>query len=425
MPDPNKLASFLQRTQKAMQDAVTRGSQAEVDQYENFLDRGNALGERLLGAQGPQGGAGQQGAAGSNLPSPPQDQSQGPPQLMDSGAQKGPTDMRGKLVTDPVASLSDNRDQETNPFTLAGVGKPQSSLQQLTNGIPKAPVTSYAGTNSSSPSAATPPPSGGNSMGLRGLLPSAGDWSLPKVDTSKLGLSGMLPGMGSQSSTAAPWTTPGWPGTGDVRKATAPSAAYGSEENPIQGSGGPGQEQYGDPETKVSLDDVLKNTQNNPDIQAELLKLKNSLGDKPQFFTLENLAMLLLMGAPKAYSHFKGELGDWQKNNMAIDQLGLQYKVGKAGDASKMAHWAQQSKDANAATAATLLPHIVSSKQAPMKDEMNDIAGEMRTIINSNPGFQYKAGDPITTRLEALKKRYDELAAGSAGVADNAYKQGK
>lgn len=96
MPDLNKLKSFMERTQRALQSATDAGDQASVDQYEQFLDRANSVAERAVA--GPQGQPGATGKPGSNLPQPPQEA----PQLM-APVSKIEADIEGESMPPPGA----------------------------------------------------------------------------------------------------------------------------------------------------------------------------------------------------------------------------------------------------------------------------------------------------------------------------------
>ncbi len=418
MPDLGRLKDFLERTQRAMQTSVDNGDQQGVDQYENFLDRATAVAERHLGQQGPAGQEGPQGLAGL-APKPQQDA----PQLMagdDPGPQNGPF----KTLVGGAESLGQDRDGETsNPFTLAGVGKPNSALNTMVNGVPNAPKTNAKADRSTYPAftpPTAPPMTGGR---VKWHLPAMRD--LPVIGPPLMAYDALMATPAAQSAAQ---------GVQDIGEELDPSLKanlgkpYVKPDDefvkPDQYPAYPGTAQPNDPEVKISLDDALKNTSANPDIQAELAKLKAQLGDKPHFFTLENLAMLLLMGAPRAYGHFKGELHDWKKSNMAIDQMGLQYQFGKAGDKNKQLNHDADLKQKREATAAGLLPHIVTAKQKPVLDQMNALKGEMNTIIQANPGFQFKEGDPITIRLQALQQKYEDLKDTADDIAGQSYDKG-
>lgn len=420
MPDPKRLASFLQRTQQAMQDAVTKGDQQSVDQYENFLDRGNALGEKMVGMAGPGGQQGPTGLAGMTPPgdTPP------PPQL---GASNAPPEGHVNTLVGGTPPIADDRNGETaNPFTLAGVGKPQSTLDQIMKGVPKAPPTVYSGPTNADTSGYVPKDPSAPPGRATWRLPTFGEFGKAAFPGLYAAGKALMPS-DSQASELSQ-------GVQDIGESMDPSlkanlgqpyhepqleldSKRGTSDNP-----GVGQEQFGDPETKLSLDDALKNTQDKPDIQAELLKLKQQLGNKPTFFTLENLAMLLLMGAPKTYAHFKGSEDDWKKSNMAIDQMGMQYQFGKAGDATKAAHFAQDEKLRRDELNSRERHNIASTQQKPILDEMKDIKSQMRTIM-MNPSFDPgKPDSPLMKMLTQLQFDYQGKADEANGVPSTVYK---
>ena len=340
MPDPKRLHSFLGRTQNWLQRSMDEGDQDATNYYEMLMDRGSQVAERMLqqqtamtpsgqmpveagqGTQGPGQGFPQLGRVQQYTPpqeqfvqgnqhaplainpqvSPPQQAA--PPQAPVSPAQASP----------PPAMMKSWQDTATQPFVdLASINSPtkglQLDLQQEVRGTQATPPQfgnfMGGGMNKSLVPNTQPAPakdsgfmnpwtrmSGDDYSGFGSMTKPGGALSpLPSLTKEQLMPQAKLPQM----------KTP--PPSAEV------DAVYEGPREVIN----PEQSQLTKYDTdlefkkRIDMMGQVKQVAKDPFEQEFLKRVERELGKKPSFFTFETLAMLLLMGAPRAYQNFQNQ----------------------------------------------------------------------------------------------------------------------
>jgi hypothetical protein len=176
-----------------------------------------------------------------------------------------------------------------------------------------------------------------------------------------------------------------------------------------------------DEETRRTILENAAKTAPQDDIKIALEKMRQDLRQKPHL-NLETIAMMLLMGAPKAYAHLKGEQERWQGSQQHLNELGLQYQFGKAGDKAKSDwHDAQNKMELQKAQYA-LLPHAVQAKQEPIIKQMDARSHELDEIIR-NPAYDEKdMANPQVARAKQLRSEIEQLQQAASDIAAGAYR---
>lgn len=443
MPDPKRLASFLQRTQRAMQDAVDRGDQAGVDQYENFLDRGNALGERMLGRNNQQ--------SVSNLPQAPQE----PPQLGaagpsgpegDSGTPGGaPTSphefQRGSLVA-PEDAANVNGSKIANDIAQESApSKYSSPLQQMINGVPRAnkaqinaPLGPQDFSVSGPPQPYNPaplPPVEDNPFTLSNILDKAASYgeliAMPAVSATRTFLNSKA-GQAFRPVNAAKDLASG------VSDAVARAKAMFSD-NPLMataamGSGASPTRRTPAPVTGTSVSDPeytpgpMIDTSKPSNIHDEETRpeaapksyltvnpnFRNPDDQEPKFFTLHRLAQILLTGAPSAVRSYDREKEGFEQRQYAKENRAYQSQQHKQDQGWHMQVQAMKDKIESQKAYAALIPPMVREQaraylnEADLKNKQIDALNRQIPPPDANDPRLIKLQGEVNSALDEARK---------------------
>lgn len=174
-----------------------------------------------------------------------------------------------------------------------------------------------------------------------------------------------------------------------------------------------------DPSFKQRIDMMgeVKKVAKDPFEQEFLKRVERELGQKPSFFNFETLAMLLLMGAPRAYQNFKSKEAFYNQGKLGIakemraegrdktrvdNRLEVERMRGELQ--TKLAHFA-------------LRPKMVNDKMAPHLQEAKSISGQIQAIERQIP-----APEPGDARILQLQQRMAAALEAAAAVEQELYK---
>lgn len=430
MPDPAKLKSFLERTQRAMQDAVSRGDQKGVDQYEQFLDRANNVGMRMLG-QGGQGGLSQM--APSQTPQTPQ--------LMagEEPTSKIESDFEGETMPPPGAKpvrKPDPADSALNEIlglgkhnafeaqkadTLGSIDKTLGFMDEM-NADRKTLADAKridSGTGwfpdidlalEQAKKIQSPPPDyrrmaavGGGGMPQVGApvqeAPQAVADTMANADNGFLATLG-----GALGGKAAP-----------PKEVNAPPIP---ETNPEEGPVSTDWKPLGTPETTgPSSEELYKYTQGPANPNAEAEKAAAQYGEEPKFFSLHRLAQILLTGAPSAVRSFDQEKAAYEGRKFHTNERMATEKRADKDQSWRMQVQSMKDKVESQKAMATLLPHAAREQARPYLQAAESASkriGDMMRMIPPPP--------PEDPRWGRFEREYNENLQRANEVTEAAFK---
>lgn len=375
MPDPAKLKSFLDRTTKAMQDAVDRGDQAGVDQYEKFLDRANAVGERLIGQQGPQGQPGPKGLAGVVPP-----EQEAPPTLQPPTS-KIQQDIEGESMPPPGAKKP-SQAAEYEAWALKHQQDTPDTLHKYLFGDRQ--PTPPALTDTQTPAQVMQGTSAG--MGFGG----------PTYDAVTPALQVLQKGLDAPSNLMNMINPGVKPAINAPPNASLVTPAVDPEEGPV--ANGP---YLGTPDTTGPSSDELYKTTLGAGYGKQDAKPDGM--EEPKFFSLHRLAQILLTGAPSAVRSFDQEKGRYDNRKNQLEDRKYMAGVRQQDQTWHAQVQAMKDKTESQKAMATLLPHLAREKARPFllaADKASTRMGDMMRMIP--PPAQ---DDP---RMLALQREVDE-----------------
>lgn len=349
MPDLERIRDFLGRTQKWLQKSMDSGDQQGSSYFEGLMDRGGQLAERAM----------QQRTANSYAPV----------HTGDGSAYPRPAPPLGRVMMDSVQQGRYNPDEQYNvqsqepPTSPAQAVTPPTPAVQMppqqytTSGQPLGPQVQGMPKN---PFDVTSINQGDKIMmdlnqEVTGKGDSVSDWLFGEgkfqgqpYKTPDAGNLNKIEGPANKAepkSFAQSWmnmeglSTDNWAGNdpapfsklpkpGDVaakiveqglnpskptKVVNAPPPVSKPGELPIRDISGEPEvmpsKYEADPSFRERIDMMgsVKKTATDPFEKEFLTRVERELGKKPSFFTFETLAMLLLMGAPRAYQNFQNQ----------------------------------------------------------------------------------------------------------------------
>lgn len=429
MVDLPRLQSFLKRTVTALQRAQKDGDVEGVERYSGFLDRANKLAEVGLSQQAPP----------PELPMPQEQtpEQEAVPMLM---AGPGPGDPPGvvnsaqetqipplpKITTEPTPTPASGFNfgkespalmaerQATDKFMDLYLPKPEKPTMSGEMGQAAAPLDQFSDTN-----VMTKPPAElpkivkqglaaasflGNPVGTLGAaaLKSAGETLLPAIpEVAKSGLdeAGALFGIQPSAPSNAKIGPEQYHNmkTGEVTPfppAEMPQEDVNPTAEDVAGYSGT------DPDNLLNSIKPV-----NDEEAANIAEIQRRAGAEPEWLTLENLVVMLLMGAPATMSKVMSERRDWrQLVNSIVGEQKAEKRYTADKEESRRRHeermGLEQDKFAHEQKKTVL--------DALTKDEAEALKGA-RTIVNK-PLADEKNED-YQQAMAALRKKLAELQA--------------
>ncbi len=361
MVDPMKLQSFLSRTMSALKKAEEAGDMENMDRYSGYLDRSKPLVEKAVAqpqqAQNiSQDPTMKQDAGNQQLGAPPpapmaQPQAQpqaAPPVAMPQGSMGTP----GPAA--PPASAG--WDTLMNKLPQSGFSSPlptpfelqmpsertnhNAGIDILTGVKPKAtaPNPREALNMSKMPTTAL---QGEKPLGMADIQPEADSLAggalfdltnIPEINQ----IMGLPTGVKQPTKYAPKEKAPAIPGEAEPTKLGKPA--------------------LGEDQMFSSMMNAARKSVTDKEEADELARIEAEVGAKPEGLSLENLMVMLLMGAPKAFSKMMAEESDW-KNAMRSAKAGSRKNKQIAARQVKEDDWRERevtSKELGAASTASL-----------------------------------------------------------------------
>lgn len=387
MPDLRRLQDFLGRTQKHLQFAMDNGDEDGTNQYEGFMDRANALAERALG----QGGQSQPMMAdGPQDGTTPQKNSYSSNDFLNTPALNDPS---GKLKIDLSQEVTDPFKKAVNPIQGAmdrygaqPAGSQLNILKSLGQSQGQAEAPPFTSFMSNMFQGAPSP----EQQRQANPMPEA-----PQFDPAAYGKS-LMPDIGGTTKPGAAHTQWGYPVGDPLPSGSSPKLipsaptpkldqAYEGQEPAVM----PGKYES-DPTFRNRIDSMgqiagTKNYAKSPQELEFLDRVEREVGSKPSFFTLENIAMLLLMGAPRAYQNFQNDKKNYQQGVAGVAK-GMRAETATQGAQA----FRSQQNDLNRKVEerkamATFLPHLAREKAAGAMAKVKALSGEIQRVQGQIP----------------------------------------
>ncbi len=304
MSDPAKVHSFLTRTVAALKKAEEAGDMEAMERYSSYLDRAKPVVERTMAQPQPQQIAAspaeqdpvmQQDPINQPVAMPPvakQPQAQMMAPAGDS-AIPAPWGKSGLINPNPAGMTATKPVMSPTGQAMARPGTPPSYASQLPTPfeLQMPSETGQTGMDAFARIQAQPLPAAHKPTGadnLDAVVNRLMSTNEPKKQNS------------ARFIEPTPESAIQLPGIKNAEEAEAYSAAEAEKNKP----GGP---QFGEAGMVGSMLDAAKAAVKDKEEADELAAIEREVGDKPETLTLENLAIMLLMGAPRAFSKIMSE----------------------------------------------------------------------------------------------------------------------